>query len=297
MSDFQLDSRQDRVFRLIVRIALIAILGLIVYPLVYVVSASISAPMLVLEGKLLLFPKNVTMIAYERVFQNEDIWMGYKNTILYVTVGVTLNICLTIAGAYPLSRRDFFGRKLFMMLLVFTMFFSGGLIPLYLIVRGLGLINTFAVMVIPAAVNMFYLIILRNFFEHAIPLELQEAAMIDGSTNIGYLIKVVLPLSIPIIGVLILFYSVDQWNNFLRALMFLTDRDRYPLQLILREILVQSQMQDMMDGQSDSATTQMLMAETIKYAVIIVSSVPLLFIYPFFQRYFIKGIILGAIKG
>ena len=297
MSDSKRFFLNDKAFGFVNSILLFTIVAAILYPIIYVISASLSDPMVVLQGKLVFLPQKVTLIAYEKVFRNKDIMMGYRNTIFYVTVAVALNISLTIAGAYPLSRKDFYGRKLLMMLLVFTMFFHGGLVPLYLIVRGLGLINTFAAMVIPAAVNMFYLIIMRSFFEHSIPGELQEAAMIDGCSNIKYLVKVVLPLSIPIIGVLILFYTVAQWNNYLRALLFLTERQRYPLQLILREILIQDQMLDMMDMQSDSATTQMLMAETIKYAVIIVSSVPLLFIYPFFQRYFIKGIMIGAIKG
>jgi len=244
-----------------------------------------------------LFPKGFTFEAYLRVFANKDILIGYRNTVLYTLVGTTINLIMTTIGAYPLSRKDFYGRNVFMIFITFTMFFNAGLIPNYLVITQLGLRNSFWVMVVPGAITVINLIIMRTFFQNSIPEELYEAAFIDGCTNIQALLKIVLPLSRPVIAVMMLFYGVMHWNAFFNALIYLTDRSKYPLQLILREILLQNRMQDMMDSSSESVYRQQLLFETLKYAVIIVSSLPALLVFPLLQRHFAKGVMIGAIKG
>lgn len=288
-------SRKDTAFDIINVALLICVLVIILYPLIFVVSASFSDPMLVMQGKVKLIPKGLTIEAYKAVFRNNDIVNGYKNTIIYTVVGTFVNVIMTIAGAYPLSRRDFVGRNIITMLFTFTMFFSGGLIPSYIIMKKIGLYNNFWVMILPGAVGMWNLIIMRTFFQSTIPLELQEAAFIDGCSNIGILTRIVLPLSSAIIAVMVIFYGVGHWNAFFTALIYFKDRSKYPLQLILREILIQNDMHNMTG--TETLVNQQLLAESIKYSVIIVSSIPVLIMYPFLQKYFVKGVMIGAIKG
>lgn len=290
-------SMGDKIFDVINIILLVFILIVIAYPLLFVVSASFSEPRLVLQGKIRLLPKDMTLVAYSRVFANEDIVMGYKNTFIYTIVGTLVNLIMTIAGAYPLSRKDFYGRNLIMGLFTFTMFFSGGLIPTYLVIKRLNLINNFWVMILPGAVSVYNMIIMRTFFQSTIPTEIEEAAAIDGSSNIQTLIKIVLPLSIPIISVMVIFYGVGHWNAYFNALIYMSDRSKFSLQLILREILIQNQVDDMMDLDLESLAQQQLMAETLKYAVAIVASVPVLMLYPILQKHFVKGVMIGAVKG
>ncbi|TBL79001.1 carbohydrate ABC transporter permease [Paenibacillus thalictri] len=287
----------DRMFNAVNLVVLSAILVAVLYPLIYVISASVSDPMLVLQGKVWLWPRDLTFEAYKRVFQNPDILIGYRNTILYTVIGTCINIAMTIAGAYPLSRKDFIGRNVLMALITFTMFFSGGIIPTYLVVKNLGLVNTFWAMILPNALSVFNLIIMRTFFQNTIPVELQESAFMDGASNIRILRSVVLPLSMPIIAVLILYYAVSHWNSFFNALIYLSGRQMYPLQLFLRELLIQNQMEQMLSGDSESMIQQMMIAEGLKYAIIVVSSLPVLIMYPFLQKYFEKGMMIGAIKG
>ncbi|WP_212972789.1 carbohydrate ABC transporter permease [Bacillus sp. J14TS2] len=286
----------DKIFGAINNTLLFILLLLVLYPLIFVVSASISNPLLVANGELWLFPKELTLIGYQKVFQNRDILTGYLNTILYTTVGTLINLFLTTLGAYPLSRRDFYGKNLIMFFLVFTMFFSGGLIPTYLVIKNLDMLNTFWALVIPNAVAVFNLIIMRSFFQSNIPREIEEAAEIDGCSDFQILRRVVLPLSTPIIAVMILFYSVGHWNAYFDALIYLTDREKFPLQLILREILIQNSM-DEMAGSGESMAQQVMYAQSIKYAVVIVANLPVLLLYPFLQKYFVQGIMVGAIKG
>ncbi|WP_376774425.1 carbohydrate ABC transporter permease [Paenibacillus eucommiae] len=270
---------------------------IVLYPLVFVLIASLSSPETVIRGEVWIWPKGFNLDAYSRVFQNKDIMSGYLNTIMYTIAGTAINLVMTVLAAYPLSRKDLKGRNVIVMFMMFTMFFSGGLIPTYMIIKNMGLINTFWAMVIPNAVSVFNIIIMRTFFQHTIPNEVQEAAVMDGCSNMNILVRVVLPLSMPIIAVMILFYGVGHWNAYFNALIYLSDRDKYPLQLILREILVQNQTQDMMDLNSESSSQQALVAASIKYAVIIVTNVPVLLLYPFLQKYFVKGVMVGAIKG
>jgi putative aldouronate transport system permease protein len=295
MSTHIRQTKSDRVFDIINVTLLIGVLIIVLYPLVFVVSASFSNSMAVMQGKVRLWPIGFNIESYRAVFQNSKIITGYKNTIIYTLVGTAVNIVMTIAGAYPLSRKDFVGRNIIMMYITFTMFFGGGLIPSYIINKSLGLVNNFWVMILPGAVSVWNLIVMRSFFQNSIPVELQEAAFIDGCSNFNLLFKIVLPLSAPIIAVMVIFYGVGHWNAFFTALIYFKEQKRFPLQLVLREILIQNDMQDMTgDG---TLLAQQLLAESIKYSVIIVSSLPVLMLYPFLQKYFVKGVMVGAIKG
>lgn len=297
MDSWSQQSRADKAFEAVNLFLLVCIVIVVLYPLVFVAFASISDPAAVINGDMLFWPEGFTLKAYERVFQNVDIMRGYGNTILYTLIGTAINLVMTILAAYPLSRKDLAGRNALMMLFVFTMYFSGGLIPSYLIIKSLGMVNTFWALIIPNAVGVWNIIIMRTFFQHTLPHELHEAAVIDGCSNFQLLMKIVLPLSMPVIAVMVLFYSVGHWNSYFSALIYLSDRDKYPLQLILREILVQNQTQEMMQMSEESATQQALMAASIKYAVVIVANLPVLLLYPFLQKYFVKGMMIGAIKG
>lgn len=278
--------------------ALLAIITVVVaYPLIYVISASLSNPAEVINGNVMLLPKGITIEGYMRVFKDEAILTGYRNTILYTVIGTFVNIIVTIITAYPLSRKDFVGRNVIMLILTFTMFFGGGLIPTYLVIKTLGLIDNFWVMILPGVISVYNVIIARTFFQSSIPIELQEAAMIDGCSNFKILRLIVIPLAKPIIAVLVLYYGVAHWNAFFTALIYLSDKDKFPLQLILREILLQNQMTDMLDLGSSSVAEQQMWGEGIKYAIIIVSSLPVILIYPLIQRYFVKGVMIGALKG
>ncbi|WP_409346065.1 carbohydrate ABC transporter permease [Paenibacillus sp. MBLB4367] len=289
-------SRGDRVFDWVNYGLLGIILLVVIYPLIFVLSASISDPQAVNSGKMWLWPMNITFLGYERIFMNKEILTGYLNTIMYTLLGTSINLVLTVLAAYPLSRRDLAGKNVVMALFVFTMFFSGGLIPSYLLVKNLGMLNTVWALVIPGAVSIWNIIIMRTFFQQSIPHEIQEAAEIDGVTDFQLLLKIILPLSMPILAVMTLFYSVGHWNSYFSALIYLTDHHKFPLQLVLREILVQNQMEEMA-GSSTAMTDQILLAQTIKYAVIIVANLPVLMLYPLIQKHFTKGIMVGALKG
>lgn len=290
-------SLSDKLFDIVNTVLLVIILILTLYPLIYVVSASISNPKFIMEGKIFLIPKDISFDSYKAVLRNPSILIGYRNTIFYTVAGTAINIVLTVAGAYPLSRKDFRGRNILTGIFTFTMMFNGGLIPTYMVINKLGMVNSFWVMIIPGAVSVWNMIIMRTFFSTSIPFELQEAAFIDGCSNIRMLLKIILPLSAPVIAVMVLFYGVGHWNAFFNALIYISDRRMYPLQLVLRETLNQNQVQSMMEIHSETAAEQMILAEGLKYSLIIVSSLPVLMLYPFLQRYFVKGVMVGAIKG
>lgn len=290
-------TKGDILFEALLYLLLVMALILTLYPLLYVLSASFSNPMKVLNGELILLPRGLTLQGYTAVFENKDILTGYLNTIFITVVGTALNIALTILAAYPLSRRDLWGRNAMMMGITFTMFFSGGIIPTYLVIQKLGLMGSLWALILPVAVSTYNIIIMRTYFQNSIPFELQEAALIDGCTNFKILLRIILPLSGPIVAVIGLYYAVSHWNAYFNAMMYLTDRGRYPLQLILREILLQNQLSSMMELDMESMAEQALRGEVIKYSVIVVSSLPMLIIYPFVQRFFIKGVMIGAVKG
>ncbi|MBD2866650.1 carbohydrate ABC transporter permease [Paenibacillus sp. IB182363] len=294
------ESWSDRVFNFINKLFLLGVLIAVLYPIIYVISASISDPVYVNQGKMWLFPRGITFEGYQRVFQNPEIWSGYRNTVLYTLGGTFINLLFTVPAAYALSRKDLLGRGPMMGLIVFTMFFGGGLVPTFLLVSELGMLNTVWALVIPNTVAVYNLIICRTFFQMNIPRELQESAEIDGCSNTMLFIKIVLPLSAPIIAVMALYYGVAHWNSYFSAIIYLKDRSLYPLQLILREILVQNQMSDamLMTGDDmEAMAKQARIADIIKYAVMIVSSLPIIIVYPFMQRFFMKGVLIGSVKG
>lgn len=292
-----IQSKSEKWFDRGVHIILILICVAVLYPLVFVLMASISSPDAVMRGEVWLWPKELTLVGYSKIFQNNEILVGYGNTIVYTVVGTAINLVMSIAAAYPLSRKDFYGRNVIAALMVFTMFFSGGMVPTYLLVKNLGMLNSMWALLIPGAVSVYNVLIMRTFFQTGIPYEVQEAASIDGSSNMSTLIRIVLPLSMPIIAVMILFYSVGHWNAYFSALIYLTDRDKYPLQLFLREILIQGQMQEMLGIGDDTQSRIVMEGEAIKYAAVIVANLPVLCLYPFLQKYFVKGVMIGAVKG
>lgn len=289
-------SKGDRVFEIAVTVTGILILILVLYPLIFVLSASFSDPDLVLRGEVKLLPKGFTLEPYRLVLENDDIWLGYRNTLFYTVAGTILNILLTVLAAYPLSRKDMPWRRPFLLIIIFTMYFNGGLIPTYLLVRDLGMYNTVWAILVPGAITTYNLLVAKTFFENSIPQEMYESAMLDGCSNIRMLYKIVLPLSSAIIAVLVLYYGVANWNSYFSALIYLQDKELYPLQIFLRDILLLSQTEQM-GSNSVGMGDKIKMAEGIKYSVIVVSSVPILILYPLAQKYFVKGVMIGAVKG
>ncbi|NBK21776.1 MAG: carbohydrate ABC transporter permease [Spirochaetia bacterium] len=286
----------DTIFDWVVNIFAVMTILIVLYPLAFVLSASFSDPDLVLRGKVLLFPKGITLEPYKMVLQNEKIWLGYRNTILYTVLGTTINVVLTVMLAYPLSRKDMPLRRPLTLFVIFTMYFNGGMIPTYLLVRDIGIYDTIWAIVIPAAITTYNFIVAKTFFENSIPHEMYESAMIDGSSNIRTLISIVLPISTSILAVLILFYAVAHWNSYFSALIYLRREELYPLQIVLRDILLLGQTEQM--GTNEVGMGEKIkMAEGIKYSVIVVSSLPILVLYPFVQKHFVKGVMIGAIKG
>ncbi len=289
---------EDKVFSLCVYALGTVFMLLAAYPILYVLAASFSDPEMIVSGQVFLLPKGLQLRAYEAVFKSEDVLIGYRNTVLYSITGTVINVVLTTVGAYALSRPDLAGRNLLTFLISFTMFFSGGMIPTYITIRNLHLLDTFWVMVLPGAVSATNLIIMRNFFQHSVSQEIIEAAWVDGCSNAGTLWRVVLPVSGSIVAVMVIFYFVGHWNAYFDAMIYLSDKNRYPLQVFLREILIQNQLGDMSGGAEAVGQSEMtLLYESLKYAVIVVATLPILLVYPFMQRYFVKGIMMGSVKG
>ncbi|MCG7408489.1 carbohydrate ABC transporter permease [Paenibacillus sp. ACRRX] len=297
------ESRGDKIFVILNYIYLSIALLIVLYPVLYIISASISDPKYVNSGEMWLLPKGITFEGYLRVFENSKIWSGYGNTILYTTVGTLVNLFVTLPAAYSLSRSDFVGRGFFMGMFMVTMFFGGGLVPGYLLVKNLGMINSMWALILPGAASVWNIIVARTFFQSTIPKELQEAAHIDGCTNMRLFIKIVLPLSAPIIAVMALFYGVGHWNSYFSALIYLNEESKYPLQMILRQILVLQEMSAETTGAAINASVASALnnkadaASLLKYAVIIVSTLPVVAVYPFLQRYFVQGVMIGSVKG
>lgn len=299
-------SKTDRMFMACVYLFLILLLIITLYPLIFVLSASISDPESVTSGKMLLLPVNITWEGYQYVSKYKDIWTGYGNTFFYTIVGTLLNLVVTLPAAYTLSRRDVAFRGFLMGTFVFTMYFSGGLIPTYLNMRSFGLLDTRASILILGLVSPYNLIVSRTFFSSTIPVELQEAATIDGASNLKIFLKVVMPLSKPITAVMMLYYGVAHWNSYFNEMIYLRNRTKWPLQLFLREILSQGQMAASSitsgAGAMDAAQMQALMqqqdtANLLKYVVMIISILPMMILYPFLQKWFAKGVMIGSIKG
>ena len=289
----------DTVFNFFVYLGLGLLALIIVYPLYFIVIASVSDPMLVGTGKVLLYPRGITFEGYQKIVEYTDLWVGYGNTILY-TVGFTfIGTTVTLLAGYALSRKGLVGRNLFMTLFVITMFFNGGLVPTYFTVRSLGLSNTRWIIMILGSLTAYRVIITRTFFSSSIPDELYEAATLDGCSQTRFFVQIVLPLSKAITAVLVMYTAVQQWNSWYNAMVYLMDEELMPLQIVLRTIILSSQaMSEAMEmSGSDDMSAHLMMVETMKYGVIIVSSVPILCLYPFVQKYFTQGVMIGSIKG
>ncbi len=300
------DSRTDRILMIVIYSIMVLVLIITLYPIIFVLSASISAPEAVATGKMLLLPKGLTLEGYQYVLQYKEIWTGYVNTIFYTFVGTLINLAVTLPASYALSRKELTGRSVFMTIFLVTMYFSGGLIPQYLNVNSLGLVNTRTFILINGAVSVYNLIVARTFFSTTIPQELIEAARIDGLSEIQVFIRIVIPLSTPIIVVLALYYGVGRWNSYFTEMIYLAKtREAWPLQLFLREILVQGKFAEtaiMSGNMLDAEEMAFLLkqadtANMIKYCVIVISTAPMLVIYPRLQKFFNKGIMIGAVKG
>ncbi|OMF81028.1 carbohydrate ABC transporter permease [Paenibacillus glucanolyticus] len=291
------ESAADRVFLGIVYLFLSIILIVILFPLLHIVSASFSSPSAVSSGKVWLWPVDITLMGYKAVFQNSNILIGFGNSLFYAVVGTVVNVALTVMLAYPLARKTFYIRNMVMMLLVFTMFFDGGLIPNYLLVKSLGMLDTRWAMIIPGALAVFQVIIARTFFQTTIPEELAEAAEMDGSSDITFFIKIVLPLSKPILAVLALMYAVGHWNSYFNALIYLKDSSLFPLQIFLRDILILNSVSSEMVTNVNELLAREGLKDLLKYSLIVVASAPVLIIYPFVQKYFVKGVMIGSLKG
>lgn len=294
--EFSKQSKADKAFDIINYTGLFLILLLVIYPLYFIVIASISDPAAVARGEVWLIPKGINLDGYQAIFKNKDIWSGYGNSLKYTIIGTAVNIGLTIPAAFALSRNELRGRKFIMTLITFTMFFGGGLIPTYLLVDKLGINNTMWALILPGAVSVFNLIVSRTFFVQSIPEELFEASKVDGCSYFGFFFKIVLPLAKPIIAVMVLMYAVGHWNSYFNALIYIRDRALYPLQVILRELLIQQEAAGMAQDAMALAEQQKL-ADMLKYGVIIVSSLPVLCIYPFVQKHFVQGMMIGSVKG
>ena len=288
---------KDKIFLSVVYGIVILLSVMILYPLWFVVIASISDPDLVASGQVLFFPRGITMEGYKYIFRDTRIWTGYYNTVRYTLVGTLIALFITIPAGYALSRTDMAGRGLIMKLLIVTKYFSGGLIPTYMVAKGLHLVNTPYVLMILGSFDVFNLILCRTFFVNTMPMELQEAAEIDGCSIPQYFFRVVIPLSKAILAIMVLYYAVGHWNSFFNGLIYVTDNKLYPLQLILRDILITGQSVDPTTLDPDSLELMRQIARTIKYGVIIVSSLPVLILYPFVQKYFVKGVMIGSVKG
>ncbi len=292
-------TKGDRIFDVINFTLLLIICLVVAYPLYFVIIASVSDPNVVNKGGVILWPKGVTMLGYEKLFQDKNIWTGYANTFFYTLAGTTLNVIVTVCAAYALSRKDLVGRKALMKYFIFTMYFSGGLIPMFIQINSMGLYNTRWVLIILGMLSVHNMIITRTFFESNIPDDLLEAAKLDGCSDLKFFVSIVLPLSHAIIAVLIVYYGVGHWNQYFNALIYVSKQEYYPLQIVLREILIQSRQTEaaISEGQIAELLEKNKYAELIKYGVIVVSSLPVMIMYPFAQKFFVKGVMLGAVKG
>lgn len=290
------DTTGDKIFYVLCYLVVTLMLLVVMYPLIYILSASFSSAEAITSGKMWIFPVDFTLVGYKYVLQYRSIWIGYRNTIFYTVLGTTINVALTMTCAYPLARKGLRGRKAFTWLFTFTMIFNGGMIPNYLLMKNLKLLNTIWCMVLPGAISAYNLIVTRTFIESNIPRDLLEAARIDGCSDIRFFFGIVLPLSKAILAVLLLMYAATHWNAYFNAFLYLTDKELYPLQIYLRQILVQSTMSaDMLDPE---AMAQMqTLQQILKYTVIVISTAPMLCLYPFVQKYFEQGVMIGSLKG
>ncbi len=292
-----LRTHDDKIFD-IVNCALLGIaLILFLYPLIFIFSSSFSSVDAVVTGKVKLLPVDFSLDGYKAVFKSPKIWTGYLNSFIYTIVGTAINIFVTLLAAYPLSRKDLKGRNAIMMFFTFTMIFSGGIVPTYLVVSKLHILDSIWAMVLPGAMNVYFMIIAKTFFQNTIPVELQEAAELEGCNTPQLIWHIILPLSKAIIAVLVLFYAISHWNSYFDALLYLNTEDKQPLQIVLREILIRNQQNASMLKDAIQMEKAEGLKQLLKYSLIVVSSLPVLCIYPFVQKYFVKGVMIGSVKG
>jgi putative aldouronate transport system permease protein len=288
------DGLTSRMFDWINIVLILLLIIVMVYPFLYVVSASLSNPLAFAKGEVYLLPKGFTLAAYKKLAVDPTIWLSYYNTIVYTIVQTAISLLLTALFAYPLSKKRLVARRKILMFVAFTMLFGGGIIPTFLLVKSLGLLNTIWAIVIPSAINTWYLFIMRSFFMTSIPEDIEEAAFIDGANTLAVLLRIVIPLSMPVFATIGLFTAVAQWNNFFEALIYLTNRELYPLQIHLRNIVISGSSlaeEQVVEGAEENVS------ETIKYAVIMFATLPIMLVYPFIQKYFVQGAMVGGIKG
>ena len=290
-------SVSDRVFMAFVHVLLVLSVLVVIYPLVYVLSASFSSPAAVLTGRVWFLPVEPTLFSFETAFKFKGITSGYVNSLVYMLGGTIVATILTTLASFPLSRRDFYGRGAFTAIFLFTMIFSGGMIPTYIQIKDYGLLNTRWAIILPNAVAIWLVIISRTYFQQNIPEELYEASELDGCSDIGFMLRVVLPLSAPILAVVALNYAVWLWNSYFDALLYFTDRDLFPLQLVMRDIMIMSEIDVSNIASIESAIRKQGLSTVLKYALIVMSAAPLLIAYPFVQKYFVRGMLVGAVKG
>ena len=286
----------DRVFDLLNTLLLLIICLIVLVPILNVVACSLSTPSAVIRGQVSILPKGFNLDAYQQIFHNKMLITGYRNSIVYTLIGTVVNIIMTILAAYPLSVKDFVGRKFFTGMFIFVMIFSAPLIPTYLTVRSLGLLDTMWALVLPGAISVYNMIIARTYFQNSIPTEMLESARLDGCDDIGILIHMVLPLSKSIIAVLVLYYAVAHWNSYFDAFIYLTDEDKFTLQVVLRNIMSSVKSLEEMATTADQSLRAATI-EVLKYAVIVFGSLPLIVLYPFVQKHFVKGVMIGSVKG
>ena len=287
-------SAGDRVFYIVNAIFLTFLAIVILYPVYFIIIASISDPDAVLGGQVILYPVKITFEGFEKILHRSDIWRGYLNTIWYTLVTVILSLFVTIPAGWALSRKTTPGRKFWMVFFIIPMFFGGGLIPFYNVMSGLHLVNSAWAIILPAILSVWNLFMTKTFFESSIPEGLLEAARIDGAGKFRTFLEIVIPLAKPIIAVMALYYAVGQWNSYFNAMIFLQDETKYPLQLVLKEILIASE--STVGGSGETILQQYRLANQLKYVSVIVSSLPVLCLYPFVQKYFAQGVMLGSLK-
>ena len=290
-------SKADVTFTIVNNGLLGLVLIIILYPLWFILIASISDPNLVNLGKVIFLPKGITAAGYEKVFEYKDVWMGFRNSLFYTVLFTVIATFLTVSSGYVISRKDLVGRKLLTTFFMVCMFFNGGMIPTYMVVRSLHLVDTIWAVIIPNCVWVYNMLIARTFFSTSIPDELLEASQIDGCSNLRFFFTIVVPLSTAIIAVEVLFYAVAQWNSYMDALIYLKTKDLYPLQIHLRNILLMNSVDSTIIGDASAMDERQRLADMLKYVLIIVSSVPMFIVYPFVQKYFVKGVTVGAVKG
>lgn len=292
-------SISDILFYIVVYGILIFALVAVAYPLIYVVSASFSSPAAVSSGRVVLWPVQPTLLAYETVINYKNIWIGYQNSIFYMVVGTVFALVFNTMAAFPLSRKEFIGRRFFTLVLAVTMYVSGGLVPTYLLISSLHLLDTIWVMIIPTATSVWHIIMIRTYFTNSVPEELYEAGQLDGCSDIGFMLRILVPLSGPIIAVIALYTAVSIWNAYFNAMIYLTKQELYPLQLFLRNILTIGDSINLEEADENIEELQNLigLSNLMRYAVIVVASVPVMLIYPFVQRFFVKGVVVGSVKG